>query len=116
MSPTRRRLAIAVLPRLLSDLLSRALAREDRDVVVVDAQLPAGREDTRRHRPFDIALVSDHEHDLAASVVIRLADASPPGVAHVGGESVTFGGVEGLVALIDRYAAALEGPSGAAGS
>lgn len=115
MTPTRRRLAIAVVPRLLGDLLSRALARDDRDVVVVDAQRPADREDHQRQRHFDIALVSDHEPDLAASVVIRLADAPPPGVAHVGGTSVPIRGLEGLVALVDRCAAALDNPSGAAG-
>lgn len=100
---------------MLGDLLSRALAREDRDVVVLEVP-PAddGGDAIELERHFDIALVSDDDHDPGASVVIRLTDAPPPGVAHVGGRSVPIGGLEGLVALVDRCAAALEEPPAAA--
>lgn len=109
MTPTRRRLAIAVGPRLLSDLLSRALARDDREIVVVQTPSPAHPERTGEGHPdFDIALVSVGTQHVAASVVIRLAETPAPGVAHVGVESVPVGDLEALVALVDRCSAALE--------
>lgn len=111
MTPTRRRLAIAVMPRLLSDVLSRALTREDRDVVVVETPSPASPRDSGDHRhPFDIALVSHDKHDVVASVVICLPETTSPGVAHIGAESVPVGDLEALVALVDRCSAALERP------
>lgn len=109
MTPTRRRLAIAVAPLLLGDLLSRALARDDREIVVVQTPPPGHPERTGEGHPgFDIALVSGGRHHVAASVVIRLAETPAPGVAQVGVESVPVGDLEALVALVDRCSAALE--------
>lgn len=114
MTPTRRRLAIAVMPRLLGDLLSRALAREDRDIVVMDTPSAGCRTDDGAPRcPFDIALVSDRMQEVAAAVVICLVETPVPGVAHVGAESVPISDLQALIALVDRCAAALEEPSGA---
>lgn len=108
MTSTRRRLAIAVMPRLLGDLLSRALASDDRDIVVMDAPLSQdGAHGVEEPPGFDIALVSDKRH-VAASVVICLGETPAPGVAHVGAELFPIGDLEALVALVDRCSAELE--------
>lgn len=97
------------MPRLLGDLLSRALARDDREVVVVETASSADPEHSGEERlAFDIALVSDDGQHVTASVVICLAETAP-GVAHIGAESVPVGDLEALVALVDRCSAALEG-------
>lgn len=101
--PTRRRLAIAVTPRLLGDALSRILAHEDRDVLVIPSE-PSGTEEEGR---FDIALVSGDDEGVPASVVIRLPDSPTLDVALVGGESVPLDDLAGLVALVERCSAAI---------
>lgn len=109
MTPIRRRLAIAVVPRLLGDALSRVLAREDRDVVVIDYEAETeGYQTASPQEPFDIALVSHEEPDLPASVVIRLPETPTLGVARVGDRSVPVGDLDSLVALIERCAAELD--------
>jgi len=102
MTPARRRLAIAVEPRLFSDALSRVLSREDRDVVVLDGDEAEGH--------FDIALVGTEETELEASVVIRLPEAPALGTARVGGRSVPLDDLGSLVALVQRCADALDMP------
>lgn len=96
------------MPRLLGDLLSRALARGDWDIVVVETPCLGDAVHGDGKPPgFDIALVSDNQH-VPASVVICLADTPAPGVAHIGAELVPIGDLEELVALVDRCCAALE--------
>lgn len=108
MGSSRHRLAIAVVPRLFGDALSRALASDDREVVVVGAgQEPHGSQPADPEDHFDIAVVSGQEHNPPASVVIRLPDSPASGLAQVAGEPVVVEDLEGLVALVGRCAAAL---------
>ena len=110
MTPIRRRLAIAVVPRLLGEALSRVLACENRDVVVfLPEQADGGQGDEQGDTgPFDIALVSDDGRALPASVVIRLPDTPTLGTARVRGESVPITGLDGLVELVERCSAELD--------
>lgn len=110
MTSPRRRLVIAVAPRLLGDALSRVLGREDLDVVVLgpDEVVDLDPESDEGH--FDIALVSSDEPDVPASVVIRLPETPTLGVARVGRESVPVSDLDSLVALVERCAAALDRP------
>lgn len=113
MKPPRRRLAIAVAPRLLGEALSRVLAREDRDVVVVlSEQAAGGSQEPGGTGRFDIALVSHDGQSLPASVVIRLPDSPLLGTASVGSECVPINDLAGLVALVERCSAALEAEAG----
>lgn len=109
MTRTRRRLAIAVAPRLLGDALSRVLACENRDVtVILTDPYEGGGHDHVGTAPFDIAVVSHDGGDIQASVVIRLPDTPMAGTARVGGERVRIDDLAGLVALVERCAAALD--------
>lgn len=108
MAPIRCRLVIAVAPRLLGEALCRVLTCEQRDVVVVvPGAVADGALGTATGADFDIAVVSADEQDLSASVVIRLPDSPALGMARVGGEPVPMEDLGGLVALVERYCAAL---------
>lgn len=100
---SRRRVAIAVVPRLLGDALSRVLAREGRDIVVVQTERVIDLEAlTDEERHFDVALVSETlPESFEADVVIRLPDTPSVGLARVGGKPVPITGVDDLVALVE---------------
>ncbi len=107
-SRPRRRVAVAVAPRLLGDALSRVLAREGRDVVVMESpcviDLEALPQDERH---FDVALVSGSvPESLDADVVIQLPDTPSVGIARVAGKPVALDSVDDLVALVDDAAGA----------
>ena len=102
----RRRVALAVSPRLLSDTLSRALARhKDIEVVVCDpADVDAGG--------FDVILVggTDVEVEMAEPVVvIRLPDADESGIGSVtterGRQRVPLADVAGVLEVLERLTA-----------
>ncbi len=105
----RHRLAIAVVPRLLGETLSRALARDDLDIVVID-------EAGEISADVDIVLVSaDVEaRGIGAGTILRLPD---PEAADSGdgstaglGSVTTVGGsrpadlrqLTGITRMIDR--------------
>ena len=107
MTPLRRRVAIAVSPRLLGDALSKVLAGEDRDIVVFPIE-QLGAQGDERH--FDIVLVSGPApSSLDADVVIRLPETPTIGVALVGGERVPLRTLDDLVSLVERVAPAAAG-------
>lgn len=102
MTPLRRRIAIAVAPRLLGDALSKVLATEDCDVTV----LPAGTDDPGQGAGhFDLLLVTGAAPSAVdARVVIRLPQTPTIGIARVGDERVPLRTLDDLVALVDRVA------------
>lgn len=103
---SRRRVAIAVAPRLLGDALSRVLAQEGRDVVVMESERIIDLEAlTDEERHFDVALVTDTlPSSLEADVVILLPETPSVGLARVGGKTVAIDSVDDLVALVDAAA------------
>lgn len=100
MTALRRRVAIAVAPRLLGDALSKVLQREGCDVVV----LPAEDQD-QGSGSFDLVLVTGSAPSTVnARIVIHLPETPTIGIARVGDERVALRTLDDLVALVDRLA------------
>lgn len=101
MTPLRRRVAIAVSPRLLGDALSKVLTDEDCDVVVLPFEAGVGE------RHFDIVLVTGTAPSTVdADVVIRLPETPAIGVALVGEQRVPLRTLDDLIALVALVAPA----------
>jgi hypothetical protein len=97
----RRRVVIAVSPRLLGDTLSRALDRDELEIVVVTEK---GSESFRGHA--DVLIVSEPEPaGLAAEVVIHLPQGSELAVVDAprGSERVPIHDLAALLATVQRY-------------
>jgi len=97
----RRRVVIAVSPRLLGDTLSRALDRDELEIVVMTEK---GSESFRGHA--DVLIVSDAEPaDLGAEVVIHLPQGSDVAVvdAPKGSEQVPIRDLAALLTTVQRY-------------
>lgn len=102
----RPRVAVAVLPRLLADVLSRVLDRTDLDVVVCAAPELLGP--SSGGRPFEVAVISGAPPaNLGAQIVIRLPDG--PGNVGMGSvrtsageEAVELHGLAEVVTILDR--------------
>ena len=97
----RRRVVIAVSPRLLGDTLARALDRDELGIVVVTE---AGSETFRGHA--DVLIVSDAEPaDLGADVVIHLPEGNDMAVvdAPSGSEQVPIRDLAALLTTVQRY-------------
>ncbi len=99
----RRRVAIAVNPKLLGDALSRALAKDELEIVVLGEEPGAGGS-----RHADVLIVS-HEppEDVDAEVVIHLPDDNSGGIGLVttpeSSERVAMGDLASVTAAVDRY-------------
>jgi hypothetical protein len=97
----RHRVVIAVSPRLLGDTLSRALDRDELEIMVVTEGVP---ESFRGHA--DVLIVSDAAPaDLSADVVIHLPEGNDVAVvtAPSGSEQVPIDDLSALIAAVQRY-------------
>ena len=99
---SRHRIAVAVQPPILAELLGRALRDADYDVVVVGG---VDGVDSVTVVHYDLAVVSG-ESDVDADVVIRLPEeGEPSGTARTpdGVEVVDVGDVSSVLEAVRRY-------------